>query len=141
MEPKYRAWDKIKKKMGNVESLGLIDFPTVIQFPDGDTNSFFLDGESYVVLMQWTGLKDRNGVEIYEGDILGLPYIKGHNKGEIYKRMVVKNGVYNIGANGYEYDFQVVGFYVEDECMYDEMIDGNLIVMGNIYETPDLLED
>ena len=93
------------------------------------------------VLMQYTGLKDKNGVEIYEGDIIATHYTGGTRKGEVFKSLPVKWGTYNIGSNGYEYDCYVVGPHVEEECLYSNMIEGDIIVIGNIHENPELLKE
>jgi len=88
-----------------------------------------------VILMQCTEEKDKNGVEIYEGDIVADKKIDG----SIYQKEEVKWGTYNVGCND-EYDFYVNGAYVENEYMYSSMIDGSCEVIGNIYENPELLK-
>ncbi len=71
-------------------------------------------------LMQYTGLKDKNGKEIYEGDIIRARYITGNiivNEIKFKKGCFGPNGFYNWG----------------DICELD--------VIGNIYENPELLKE
>lgn len=86
-------------------------------------------GESGGTLMQFTGLKDRNGVEIYEGDVVSI----------------------NKGMGTAEILWATVGFvfhFVEDKFSYkgamnhslDTVNERILEVIGNIYENPDLLK-
>jgi uncharacterized phage protein (TIGR01671 family) len=71
-----------------------------------------------MVLMQYTGLKDKNGVEIYEGDIV---------------RFLDIDGVDSVT----EVEFREGGFY---PFAPDFIHWCNVEVIGNIYENPELLE-
>lgn len=76
-------------------------------------------------IMQHTGMKDKNGTEIYEGDILMLPgivFLTYPSKAVIGVVKYIKNEFY-IDVPGYAYDFN------------------KMVIIGNIYENPELLEE
>ena len=111
-EIKFRAWDG--DRMQNVLTLGLYEGFV-------DTNKLHSDIEDFK-LMQYTGLKDKNGKEIYEGDIVCIG-----------------------GAQPYEVitnDFSQV-HCIDNDLGQEELYKWNKLckVIGNIYENPELLEE
>ena len=91
----------------------------------------------YETLGQYTGLKDKNGKEIYEGDILRNVYYKfsndeNGNKG--YKEEILKV-VYR--GCGFIYELIKIN---ELEDYLGEDVNDFIEVIGNIYDNPELLE-
>lgn len=131
MIPKYRAWDKETQTMLDVS---LIDFKKSVLVGEhwdfGETNFINFDD---IHLMQSTGLKDKNGKEIFEGDIL----TDGHTT------VVIRNhptlGFYTVDESSKEgYLSDTVG--TEDFEEAKEFIRNSIEIIGNIHENPELLE-
>lgn len=75
--------------------------------------------------MQWTGLVDKNGVEIYEGDICKFDTIK-------FESYEAEHGL--VGAVNYSH-----GQLVFDKTWGFFVVRSSVEVIGNIYENPELL--
>ena len=120
-EIKFRAWNKQRKEIFKVAS---IDFKekkvTLVNGIIRLSNVIFDD----VKLMQYTGLKDKNDKEVYEGDIVVLNNIKNDNM-----RIVrYEHGSYRLEGWGLREDLS------NAEARFLE-------VVGNIYENKNLLEE
>ena len=126
-EIKFRAWDKENKIMI------IDDCSILVDSSDGAIlNSRKDDYETELVLMQYTGLKDKNGKEIYEGDI-GL-----HNTWRVEVRWNGKMCYYYVEFSktqfGNNYRTRLYECY---STIKPYKIDFEVI--GNIYENPELI--
>ena len=133
MIPKYRAWDKELQTMLDVS---LIDFKKGVLVGEhwefGETNFMNFDE---IILMQSTGLFDRNGKEIFEGDVVKRyksPFFKA--KWEYRIEIVIKEKASLLLGRGFDKKFGTRPF---DSPFTKSVL---LEVIGNIYENPELLE-
>lgn len=136
-ELKFRAWSYDKKIMLKSEwwvdiDEGMEDFSRIKRISYiGEKGEEIISKP--LEIMQYTGLKDKNGVEIYEGDI--VLYENYYEK----TTAVVTFGTENVGIHGCSYYIEA-GFYNKHEY-YPEPTSSRDEVIGNIYENPELLQD
>ena len=122
-ELKFRAWDTKLEVMS-----GVIDI----------TPSLGTMSTTYIyptqILMQYTGLKDKNGKEIYEGDV-----VHSENEGS-YPVGFDKAGCWVIEIYGERFNDDGSSTpRDESELLSNALADYGMEVIGNIYENPELL--
>lgn len=129
-ELKFRAWKNLKGKMERVVVTPFSAINYGREHPDApifhaddvnDIRDFMPDAD---IVEQYTGLKDKNGKEIYEGDIVGFKWTK--------RLYIVTYRIYD------------ASFILEndewEEAIHLSLDKDDFEVFGNIHENPELLE-
>lgn len=125
-EIKFRAWDVANKKMISHEKLFSLDCSNEFPFLPLLKNMYSENLD--VEIMQYTGMKDFNGKEIYEGDIV----VVGQDTGNKYDRYIM---TFNDDSHSYLAKQQgTLGSYIGPGYWNDK-----LVVIGNIYDNPEML--
>lgn len=132
-EIKFRAWDKEAKKF--FESEPRINAMTISITLNGEIIGHPNVGEitSHYELMQFTGLKDKNEKEIYQGDIVRCRWMIHGKPSEIPFNAEI---MFNESIGAYQISYRNVdGRFVSDQIYFRYQIE----VIGNIYENKELL--
>jgi len=144
-EIKLRAWDKLEKKMKEIKSIEflglnkkenknayLIGFHN--SFPKGYKIPIWYKSPQYILentcykIIEFTGLHDKNGKEIFEGDI-----VKGKYGGSGHK-VVFHKGCFMLHLYN---DDRFLDFY---SLELHNFMNLDIEIIGNIYENPELLK-
>lgn len=139
---RFRAWDKETKTMNGMAEI----------YRNRNQEIELRPRDEDIILMQSTGLKDKNGKEIFEGDILKFNdewadygnegYVDGFFEGINYVEIYGETACFIFGKT--KIPESSLFYYVNEEhLMFQEVIADNKFefeVVGNIYENPELLE-
>ena len=123
MIPKFRAWHNELGRMMSISDMWFnVDSLGEIGLNDSVMNDYITVSPDEIKLMQSTGLKDKNGKEIFEGDIVSIDT-------DEFDLLFVKyeSGIY---------------WLMDDEECVEHLSDyyKYVSIVGNIYENPELLE-
>ena len=130
MIPRFRAWDKETKEMFK-DTFAITESGQVVVVEQDfvtDTPDYVFAG--HLAIMQSTGLKDKNGKEIFEGDILCDEGIEQENE-FVYVTVSYREGMW------------VCDQITDELCGYGGALNefsNDYSIIGNIYENPELLE-
>jgi uncharacterized phage protein (TIGR01671 family) len=131
---KYRAWNKHWGMMSYdidkiiFEKGKAVEISITIPATDYDHKGEWVDYEigKDIILMQYVGLKDKNGKEIYEGDIV---------KGKWGAKQTIWLEPFDVAD--YEDSYAGFGFYLQTHGVED--FAESVEVLGNVFENPDLV--
>ena len=121
---KFRVWDKEEKIMfppATLEEIvDNIDMGLPVNITGWGCDGGNMGDQDRFVWLQYIGLKDKNGKEIYEGDVIETGGVRG---GIVGKVVYIEEG-----------------FSIKCELGYEDFYWDTLEVIGNIYENPELIK-
>ena len=135
-EIKFRAWHRKRRVIYHNVCFDSYGYPMQLKGPGIDVLDFVRRDDCE--LMQFIGLRDKNGEEIYEGDI--IKWISG-NKGYYFEGTVIKHNKYDRSGWGMLLNNQkrynvFQSWFIDDEIII--VFPLNCEIIGNIYENPKL---
>ena len=141
MVPKFRAWDKDSKVMREIQHLVWAEDNLIAHCPPrghefSEWFTVILNGWEYQ-LMQSTGLKDKNGVEIFDGDVVRYTWdmLSDVNATEKGKKVRISKVFWSDWRASW-----AVGKKSCNNDLFRYARNGNTVeVIGNIYTNPELL--
>ena len=142
-EIKFRAWHKDLKKMFKIGQITFEKGTWNFEPTDRDFIGMSIPFQPSFVLMQYTGLHDKNGKEIYEGDIIEFSYDVFT---ENFDTKVGRGTIEFIDGAFYIKPFEIEGKKIKDIdneewfLLYTVNTD-TLKVIGNVFENGDILND
>ena len=129
---RFRAWHKTWEEMGKVKRIRFDD--------DGNVSTVLFKGKDFgsntkideIELMQSTGLKDKNGKEIFEGDIIAIEVDDTETPINARVSQNSKIGVLMFHVFEDNEDVPMVELLEDNSVAFE--------IIGNVYENPELLE-
>lgn len=132
-EVKFRIWDKTSNRMLYQDDFERVELDTknkMVSLVRSETieSSYVLDYEDSIEaeIMQYTGLKDKNGKKVYEDDIIQYSH---KAVGMILRKVRMKYGMWGIE-----------GIVKGTQIPFANILESEYEVIGNIHENPELLE-
>lgn len=130
-EIKFKVWSKEEKCWISIDNIVLDSNGSIAYLvPEADEPPYL---EEEVEIMQYVGLKDVNGKPIYEGDVVNVTWSRYDTEGRNYTI------AYDPNNDGYS-AFDFVDWYEDMNGLSCAYIDGQITVIGNRFENPELLE-
>ena len=120
-EIKFRAWDTTSKKMYSQKDIKYYELEQLARFT--------LTDDPYTKFMQFTGLQDKNGVDIYEGDLLQC----GDDR-------FIMHVIWFDKAQGWRADIMPNRTLSESIFSRERAIGESVKIIGTIHENPELLD-